>query len=135
MAANPLIYDERVDIQITIGKNKTIPEIADGLTRSHNCIRDEIRRNGGRDHYRASTAQRRCDTQHERPKPTKLEADRRLAAHVAKRLKLKDSPMTISKQLEFGVWDLDATISHETIYQCLQAPNRGLDPGLYAICT
>ncbi|MBI2709475.1 MAG: IS30 family transposase [Actinobacteria bacterium] len=55
-----------------------------------------------------------------------------LAAHVEARLVAKDSPMTIAVELSAGVYpDLDATVSHETIYRAVHAKGRGLRRGLH----
>jgi IS30 family transposase len=125
-ARHALSLDEREEIAVGIARGWSGRQIADGLGRDPSVVNREIARNGGRWKYRASKAHQRAVTQRCRPKPTKLEADPALAAHVAQRLGLKDSPMTISIELARGVHGITASVSHETIYQCAYR-RRGLD--------
>lgn len=125
-ARHALSLDEREEIAVGIAREWSGRQIADGLGRDPSVVNREIARNGGRWKYRASKAHQRAVTQRCRPKPTKLETDPALAAHVAQRLGLKDSPMTISIELARGVHGITASVSHETIYQCAYR-RRGLD--------
>ena len=52
------------------------------LGRDHSGIAKEIKRNGGRQGYRAVTAQERCDALRVRPKERKLAASGRLHDEV-----------------------------------------------------
>lgn len=126
MPANPIDVCEREEIRAGLERNEPISVIAKTLGRRRETISREVSRNGGRDRYRASQAQRRADQQRRRPKVSKLAQNKKLAAHVAKRLKAKDSPMTISIELARGRWGFVAAISHETIYQAIHQPTSPL---------
>jgi IS30 family transposase len=132
MACEPLSLSEREEIRVGIERAETDSEIGRRLGRPRCTIGREIARNGGRVRYRATRAQKRADKQRRRPKISALAADPVLAAHVTARLEAKDSPMTISIELARGVWGLVASISHEAIYQAIQAKGaRGLRAGLH----
>lgn len=133
MPANPLSAFEREEIRAGIESGLRDHEIAALLGRHRCTINAEINRNGGRDRYRATEAQERARTRRRRLTVPKLVADCDLAAHVAKRLKARDSPMTISIELARGVHGIKATISHECIYQGVYANGeRGLPAGIQA---
>lgn len=120
MPANPLTLREREEIRYGIAKNENNTEIADRLGRHRCTISREISRNGGRDGYRAFAANDRAAVCRKRPKQRLLERHRGLAAHVVGRLLAKDSPMTISIELDRGLFpEIDATVSHETIYRTI----------------
>jgi IS30 family transposase len=132
MPVNPLTAHEREEIRAGILSCDTDGEIADCLGRHRRTVNLEISRNGGRSRYCAVDAQRRADEQRKRLKAPKLVADPALAAHVAKRLKVRDSPMTISIELARGVRGMTASISHECIYQAVHAGGtRGLPKGCH----
>ena len=121
-----LSLDEREVIAVTVAAGRSLLEAAAQLRRDPSTIRREVARNGGRSRYSAVRAQRRADRMRARPKVSKLEADGELAAHVAERLRAKDSPMTVSIELARGTHGVTGKISHETIYQALYQ-RRGLD--------
>jgi len=132
MPANPLTAHEREQIGRAIEREDKDPVIAACLGRDRCTINLEINRNGGRSRYCAVDAQRRADEKRKRPKDPKLVADPALAAHVAKRLNARDSPMTISIELARGVHAMTASISHECIYQAVHAGGtRGLPKGCH----
>ncbi len=114
-----LSLEERETIRVRIAQNRSGRCIADELGRDASTVNREIRRNGGRDRYRAARADKRAVQQRSRPKLSKLESDARLAGHVEQRLQAKDSPMTISIELARGVHGVSGSISHETIYQAV----------------
>jgi transposase, IS30 family len=96
------------------------------LGRDHSGIAKEIARNGGREGYRAVTAQTRCDAMRARPKSRKLEACARLHDAVNEGLKKKWSPRQIAERLKRDhPDDLERRVSHETIYECLYLQARG----------
>jgi IS30 family transposase len=130
MPSNPLDMSEREEIRAGIAANRTDAEIGERLSRHRCTVNSEINRNGGRARYRACKAQARAERQSARPKLTKLEADPGLADYVTKRLKLKDSPMTISIELARGVHGMVAAISHETLYEGIYS-QCGLPAGLH----
>jgi IS30 family transposase len=126
MPGPALSLDERVTIEVGIAGGRSNSKIADELGRDACTVRREITRNGGRGEYSALAAQGRADRMRARPKPSRLETDPDLAAHVAARLALRDSPMTISIELRNGTHGRRvASISHECIYQSIYH-GRGL---------
>ena len=127
MPANPLIAEEREEVRAGIVREESFALIGRVVGRHRGTIRAEVLRNGGRDRYRARQAQKRCDQQRCRPQQTKLSRDPVLAAHVAKRLVAKDSPMRISIEL---TREGRGQISHETIYQAIYRANQGIKSGL-----
>ena len=132
MPAEPLTAPEREEVRVGICRGETNAEIARRLDRHRCTIGREIRRNGGRDDYSATTAQTCADARRLRPKIASLAADPVLAAHVTARLEAKDSPMTISIELARGTHGYTANLSHETIYQAVYAHGgRGLRRGLH----
>ena len=131
MPAQPLSAVEREQIRVGIQRGDTDAVIAVGVGRHRCTINVEINRNGGRGAYSAVAAEDRAMRCRARPKQSKLVADSRLAAHVARRLAAKDSPMTISIELARGVNGVVASISHETIYQAIYDPARGLPAGCH----
>lgn len=131
MPAQPLTMHEREEIRVGIERCDPDHVIAVALGRHRCTINAEVRRNGGRGRYRALDAQRRAESALSRPKVPKLVADRALAGHVARRLKAKDSPMTISIELARGVHGRVASISHECIYRAVYSTDRGLEAGVH----
>lgn len=123
--------EEREEIRVGLAAKQTYVAIAAGLGRHRGTIGEEVKRNGGRKRYCAVDAQKRADKQRARPKTPKLVANKSLATYVTKRLKAKDSPMTIAIELARGVWGRTESISHECIYQAIYKPDRGLEPGLH----
>jgi IS30 family transposase len=130
--AAPLTLCEREEIRAGIERGDPLVCIADRLGRHRCTISAEVRRNGGRDRYRAVSAQTRADGALARPKEPKLAVDKGLAAQVTARLKAKDSPMTISIELARGTHGVTGRLSHETIYASIHAQGRrGLAKGLH----
>ena len=131
MPACPLSAREREEIRAGIERHESDGVIAATLGRHRCTINAEISRNGGRGIYSAISAERRAARQRRRPKVSKLAADAVLAGHVEARLRAKDSPMTISIELARGVHGVTAKLSHESIYQAVYDPVRGLPAGLH----
>jgi transposase, IS30 family len=132
MAANELTLLEREELRAGIERRESAERIGLALARHRTTITREIARNGGRKHYSAVKAQQRAERERSRPKQTEFERTSALCTHVAERLLAKDSPMTISKELEFGVFpEITTTVSHETIYAGVYGHGeRGLPKGL-----
>ncbi|MEJ5256598.1 MAG: IS30 family transposase [Acidimicrobiales bacterium] len=123
---------EREEICAGIERGDTDGVIASRLGRHRTTINAEINRNGGRARYRATAAERRAVKERARPKLTTFELDPLLASHVEARLEVKDSPMTIARELASGVHGVSASVSHEGIYQAIYAHGkRGLRAGLH----
>lgn len=121
-----LTVDEREEIALGLATGCSLATVADRLERPTSTVGREVERNGGRDRYRATRAQRESDERARRPKVRKLVADRRLAREVAKRLKKKHSPEQIANRLRLEHPDEPHWwVSHETIYQALYLQGRG----------
>jgi len=133
MPAHPLTAHEREEIRAGIERQQTLTVVADLLGRHRSTISSEVRLNGGRDAYTATAAHARAAAQRCRPRLTVFESDLALTAHVEARLRMKDSPMTISIELARSTHGICAQVSHETIYQAVYAHGRrGLAAGLHA---
>jgi transposase, IS30 family len=120
--------EEREIISRELARDVNVPTRHLGrlLGRDHSGIAKEIARNGGRSHYRAVTAQERCDTMRARPRARKLERSARLHEAVNDGLKEKWSPQQIAHRLkEDHPDDPEMRVSHETIYECLYLQARG----------
>jgi IS30 family transposase len=127
MPAEPLSLPEREEIRAGVAAGESLTEIAARVGRHRCTISAEVNRNGGRDAYRATAADKRAATKLARPKIAKLVANPELKWHVTERLLARDSPMTISIELARGTHGLTAKLSHEAIYQAIYAHgSRGL---------
>lgn len=117
---------EREEISRCIAMRWSVRAIAQKLGRAPSTVSREIRRNYGRDRYRASSAERRAWKSARRPKPSKLAALPGLQAWVVKKLRLWWSPKQIAQWLRrtFG-FDPKMNVSHETIYRSLYVQARG----------
>jgi transposase, IS30 family len=132
MPAVSLSLGEREEIRAGIERGETDSVIGRRVGRHRCTINEEINRNGGRAGYSAVEAQARAEAKRCRPKAPVFVADPVLAAHVTARLKAKDSPMTISKELARGVHGVTGSVSHECIYSAVYAHGRrGLPAGLH----
>lgn len=119
MAGKALCLDEREEIRAGIEAGDSAAAIARRLDRHRTTISREIRRNGGRQAYRATRAQRRCDRHRRRPKPFKLVTDPQLARRVELALRRGFSPPAIAALLRASG---GPTVVHETIYRALYSP-------------
>lgn len=122
-----LSLDDREAISRGIAAGSSIRAIAAQLGRPPSTISRELKRNGGRDQYRAAPADARAWWQAERPKWCKLQLSCRLAETVAAKLRLQWSPEQISGWLKRRYPDNPRMhVSHETIYRSLFMQTRGL---------
>jgi len=122
-----LSLHEREEISRGLCAGHSATHIAAHLGRSTSTVCREIARNGGREHYRATTADARAWKQAERPKPCKLATERRLRTVVANKLLLDWSPEQISGWLRSSFpEDPSMQVSHETIYRSLFVQARGV---------
>jgi len=119
MAPNALRLEEREEIRAGIEAGRSAASIARGLGRNRSTVSREIRRNGGRDGYRAVRAQRRCDRRRRRPKPFKLVVYPDLGRHVEAGLRRGFSPSAIAVLLKASG---GPRVVHETIYRALYSP-------------
>ena len=121
-----MTVEERDEILRGICEDLSDRSIAARLGRNQSVISREIVRNGGRDDYRVHSAQERFERLKARPKPRKLEEDRRLHDAVAEGLLDDFSPQQISGRLVEQFPDEPRMrVSHETIYQALFLQARG----------
>jgi IS30 family transposase len=121
-----LTLPEREEISRGIARQLSFRQIAAQLNRSPSTISREIKRNGGREQYRASQADQAAWDRAHRPKPCKLSESPPLRRIVARKLQLHWSPKQIAGWLK-RTYPGDETkqVSHETIYRTLFVQARG----------
>lgn len=121
-----LTLAEREEISRGLVSGLSMRSIAAKLCRAVSTISREIKRNGGRRHYRAVRADRLAWSQALRPKPCKLLLDARLRRAVIIKLQRYWSPEQIAGWLKRTYPDCeDMHISHETLYKTLYIQARG----------
>jgi IS30 family transposase len=117
---------EREEISRGLLAGESVRQVADRLGRAPSTISREIRRNGGRDAYRAHRSQAAAREREHRPRPTRLAASPRLRDEVERMLRLRWSPVQISRRLRLEhPADEEMRVSHETIYRALYIQGRG----------
>lgn len=117
---------EREEISRGLRAGESLRSIAARLGRAPSSVSREAARNGGRDDYRAVTADFRADRLAVRPKRCKLALNDRLRALVAGKLRDDWSPEQISGWLKTEYPSDEALrVSHEVIYQTLFVQARG----------
>ncbi len=121
-----LRLDEREEISRGMVAGWSLRSIAASLGRAPSTVSREIKRNGGRRHYRASKADQAARDRAHRPKTCKLVENRALARIVAKKLRGLWSPEQIAGWLKYAYPDDENyQVSHETIYRSLFIQARG----------
>ena len=121
-----LTLAEREEISRGIVAGHSIRFIAKTLGRAPSTISRELRRNGGRQHYRANRADQATWDRAHRPKRCKLVSNPALALIVARQLKMWWSPEQIAGWLKRTYPDDENyQVSHETIYRTLFIQARG----------
>ncbi len=121
-----LTMSEREEISRSIVEGQSIRFIAKRLGRSPSTVCRELARNGGREAYRANTADQAAWDRANRPKICKLVANRALANAVAAKLQLQWAPEQIAGWLKHTYpGDENNQVSHETIYRSLYIQARG----------
>jgi IS30 family transposase len=121
-----LTLAEREEISRAVVMGSSIRSIATSLGRAPSTICRELRRNGGADGYRASSADQAAWDRAHRPKLCKLVQKRPLAHLVASKLRLEWSPEQIAGWLKRTYPDDENyQVSHETIYRSLFIQARG----------
>jgi len=117
---------EREEISRGVVAGHSLRSIAASLRRAPSTISREIKRNGGRQQYRATVADQAAWDRAHRPKTCKLGQNLALARIVASKLQLEWSPRQIAGWLKRTYPD-DETyqVSHETIYRTLFIQARG----------
>lgn len=120
-----LALQERETISRGLSAGLSIRAIAAELGRAPSTVSREVKRNGGRDAYRATGADERAWRQGRRHQWTKLGFNDRLLDTVAEKLQLEWSPEQIAGWLKRRYPDnADMHISHETIYRTLFMQTR-----------
>lgn len=121
-----LTLSEREEISRSIVDGQSIRSIAKRLGRSPSTVSRELARNGGRETYRANTADQAAWDRATRPKVCKLVVNQTLANAVAARLQLQWAPEQIAGWLKHTYpGDETNQVSHETIYRSLYIQARG----------
>jgi transposase, IS30 family len=118
---------DREEVSRGLAAGWSVRRIAKQLRRAPSTISREIRRNGGRDSYRAAGAQAATCQRARRPKPSVFERNPCLAGVVERWLELEQwSPVQISARLPSEFPDDETMrVSAETIYQALYVYGRG----------
>lgn len=125
-AARVLQSEEREEISRGVAAGQSVRAVARQLGRAPSTISRELRRHGGRQHYRAQRADRVAWTRARRPKPCRLAQFPRLCRLVTQRLQHRWSPEQIAAWLRRTYPDRpEMQISHETIHRTLFIQSRG----------
>ena len=121
-----LTLAEREEISRGMVVGQSLRHIALSLDRAPSTVSREIKRNGGRRHYRASKAEQAAWDRARRAQTCKLVENRALARIVAKKLRGLWSPEQIAGWLKYAYADDENfQVSHETIYRSLFIQARG----------
>jgi IS30 family transposase len=125
-AAGALTPAEREEISRGLAAGESSHAVANRLGRVPSTVSREVARNGGRAHYRATTAAAAAWRRAKRPKPACLAAHPRLRAVVEAKLARRWSPEQVARWLRREYPD-DPTmrVSHETISLSLYVRGRG----------
>jgi len=125
-SARQLRLAEREEISRGLAGTSSLRQIARRLGRAPSSVSREVRRHGGRDRYRAETAEAGAWARGCRPKRCKL-AHGPLCRVVGGKLSLRWSPQQIAGWLSRRYPGQAAMqVSHETIYRSLFIQARGL---------
>jgi len=121
-----LTLAEREEISRGIVAGDSIRTMASQLGRAPSTVSREIRRNGGRQRYRANKADEAARERALRPKVCKLAQNPALARIVTSKLISRWSPWQIAGWLKRIYPDDESLqVSHETIYRTLYIQARG----------
>lgn len=122
-----LSVDEREIISRSVASGLSLRAIAAALDRSPSTISREIRRNGGKEKYRAFEADRAAFKRAKRPKKLLLASNTKLKGLVTQKLSEDWSPEQIAGWLAVNFPNCEGMrVSHETIYRSLFIHTRGL---------
>jgi IS30 family transposase len=118
--------EERETIALGLVRGDAYAEIGRRLGRPTSTVSREVAGGGGRDGYRATSAQRSCVRRGRRPKERKLVGCPALAVVVSEGLEQRWSPGQIATRLRREFPDEpEMRVSHETIYASLYCQGRG----------
>jgi IS30 family transposase len=121
-----LTLAEREEISRGVAAGQSLRTIAAMLGRAPSTISREVKRNGGRQPYRANKAEQAAWDRAHRSKTCKLARNPALALVVAEKLQLEWSPRQIAGWLKYTYPDDENyQVSHETIYLTLFIQARG----------
>jgi IS30 family transposase len=131
-----LTLAEREEISRSMVAGQSIRSVATRLGRAPSTVSREIKRNDGREGYRANQADQHAWDRARRPKPCKLAEKQMLANMVASKLQLQWSPEQIAGWLKQLFTDYEEYhVSHETIYRSLYIQARGaLKKSFWSTC-
>ncbi|MFD4971283.1 IS30 family transposase [Streptomyces sp. NPDC058424] len=116
---------EHEEISRGIAAGESARQLARRLDRSPSTVSREIARDGGRDRYRAASADAAAYERGRRPKPAKLAQRPALRALVEAKLVLCWSPEQVAGWLRRRFpGDASRQVSHEAIYLSLYDPRR-----------
>lgn len=122
-----LNLSERESISRGLAQGQSLRQLARELGRSASTISREVSRHGGREQYRAESADKRAWKNAQRPKRCVLASRLRLQQVVAARLQRNWSPEQIAQWLKLAYpHDETMRVSHETIYRSLYVQARGV---------
>ncbi len=125
-ATTTLSLAEREEISRATAAGESMRSVAVRLGRAPSTISREIKRNGGLDVYRASSADQAAWDRAKRPKRCKLVENRALARIISDKLRLFWSPQQIDGWLKHTYPGEEIHhVSHETIYRSLFIQARG----------
>jgi IS30 family transposase len=125
-SAFSLTLAEREEISRGIIAGYSFQSIAMALGCAASTVSREVKRNGGKERYRASDADQAAWERAHRPKICKLAKNRALAHIVAKKLTQRWSPEQIAGWLKKTYpEDESYQVSHEIIYRSLYVQARG----------
>jgi IS30 family transposase len=125
-APGALTAVDREDISRGLAAGDSLAEIARGLGRPTSTVSREVAANGGRQRYRAWTAEQRAFTNAARPKVMKLEENSVLWSVVRGLLARRWSPEQIANRLRVDYPDNpEMWVSDETIYKSFYVQGRG----------
>ena len=118
---------EREEISRGLARGESVRQISRRLGRAPSTVSREVRRHGGRAHYRAAGADTSAWARPRRPKPCRLAQSPALRTLVALKLARNWSPQQIAGWLrETFPDDPCLHVSHETIYRSLFVQSRGV---------
>ncbi|WP_425436260.1 IS30 family transposase [Luteimicrobium subarcticum] len=116
---------EREEISRGIAAGLSARAIAERIGRPSSTVSREISRNGGREAYRAATADAAAWDRARRPRPSRLASSPALLALVRGKLDADWSPQQIAMWLRHQhPHDASRRVSHETIYRSIYVSGR-----------
>ena len=121
-----LSFAEREEVSRGLAAGRSLRAIAAGLGRAPSTVSREVAARGGRNRYRAATADQIAWSRSRRPKVCKLATNPALAGVVAEKLAQRWSPQQIAGWLKTTYPDnQQMQVSHESIYRTLFIQSRG----------